>query len=1058
MDAVPHKHARTKTLNDRLRLLGLVFVLIVGSVCTAIFAYFELSHQESAIHRELDRTIVLQQQFIDKWLDDRMSDISTIAAYSAVKEWDADAAQQLLAAVKQNHAEFRSISMIGSDGKISDGMTIVDRSYFQSAKSGKASISDVLSSRVDGKRIIVFAAPVLDKNNAFEGLIMGTVELTVIENLLNQFSYGKDGQTYLVDRDGTLITGDGSDGAKSVAIDGKLLARAKAGIDSAGSYDNYLGVKVFGAHQWAKNGNWLIIGEAARNDVLASLYRELIYAVLFILLAVLAAVMVMLRTAKRISAPIEQLLQGVRLIKGGDYRHRIDTGAFATATVEFQQLGLSFNNMSDTILERSEALRQERNFASSIIDTAASLIVVLDKEGAILRFNGACERATGYSFEEAKQSSLYDLLIPPDEREAVAGHFRNLIAAKGSWSNENHWRSRTGELRLIAWTNTVLHEPNGEIQHIIGIGIDITEQREVERALRESEERFRLIVGSMDEVVATFDTDLQLTGVYGRSADVTDREALPDRAGRAGHASGQLFASLRSGPHDDALRSALEEKNSVFDWSDRELATGSERYYQTSYSSLRDGEGEIKGVLSVSRELTQLKAAEAAFLTSQARLNNILESITDAFMALDCDWKFTYVNSEAERMLGKQRTSIMGRTLWDAFPLIVDTDVFDHYRKAMAEQIPVSTESYIPFKHEWYEIHIYPSVEGLSIYFQDITARKQLEQTASESQSRLSTIFETVPAGIVVAGADGVIAMANRMTEELFGMTKEDIVNRSLNDSIWHLRDFEGNTLSPDDFPLAVALQTGKPVLNMEFVFVRADGGRKMLSCNCTPLFDSSGKVSSAIASLSDITSRIATQRELQDANEELRKLSSLDGLTGVFNRRYFNEQLKGIWGRHALKKEPLSLIMLDIDFFKAYNDTYGHLGGDMSLKSVAYAIKESLSGPGRFVARYGGEEFGIVLPGTKLQEAAKLAEKLRARIESKQIPHASSKVSPYLSISLGVASCVPTIGSEEESLISRADMALYEAKRTRNCVVLQAAEEKRGRGKETAGADVLEK
>lgn len=974
---------------------------------------------------------MLQQQFIDKWLDDRMADIKVIANDPAHMTGDKARIQQLMALVKENHREFRSIGLVGRDGKTSDGRDLRDRPYYQAAMQGAATVSDVLASRVDGKRIIVFASPVVSKEHSFQGVIMGTVELTTIEQLMRRFTYGEQGQTYVVNRDGTLITGEGSGAANPLRIHDALLEKAKAGRISLHAYNNYLGVSVYGAYLWTKNGSWLIIGEAAKADVLSALYTELRYASLFILLAMLAAVLVMLRTSKRISSPVNQLLRGVRIIRDGDYHYRIDPGVLASSTIEFQQLGQSFNAMSDTIRERSEALSQERNFASSIIDTAASLIVVLDRDGGMLRFNRSCEQATGYSFDEVRNASIYDMLIPPEEEESVRSHFRALLSAGGSYRNENHWRTRSGELRLIAWSNTIVQEPNGNVKHIIGIGIDITEQRKVERALGESEERFRLIVGSMEEVVATYDAELKLTGVYGRSMND----------------SGQAFGAVQTGMkvrqpmgadnadlHEQAMRLALREKTNVIEWS-AESSEGAPRSYQTSYSTLRDN-SEIMGVVAVSRDITQLKSAEEAYRESQARITNILESITDAFMALNYDWTLAYVNSEAESMLGRSRSQIMGKLLWDVFPDMADSPMRECCRQAMEKQMPVSTEDYVPHLKAWYSVHIYPSKVGLSIYLQDITVRKELEQTAAESRLRLTSIIETVPSGIIVVDQNGQIVVANRMAEEIYGMSKEEIISHPYDSRIWKLSDFAGNPLPVEDYPVSIAIRTGLPVSNSEYIFRRPNGESAMISCNCSPLFDHEGNVTSVLVSLSDITGRIATQTELRAANDELRKLSSLDGLTGIFNRRYFNEQLRAEWNTHTLRKEPLSLIMLDIDYFKAYNDTYGHLGGDMCLKTVASTIRSSLKKQRYFVARYGGEEFGIVLPGASLDEAASLAESLRERIESKEISHANSKVSRYVTISLGVASFVPKFGSEEDALVAAADKCLYEAKRTRNRVV----------------------
>ncbi|QHT62146.1 PAS domain-containing protein [Paenibacillus lycopersici] len=1025
-------------MNGRLRALVLVFVLIVGFACTAIFSVVETMHQKRDIYRQLDQTIQLQRQFIDKWLDSRMSDIRIIADDAAANKGDLKHLEQLIGIITSQHSEFRSISFIHPDGMSLTGINARDRSYFKLAMEGKASISDVIRSRMDGKQIIVFAAPVIGGAGSSIGVILGTVELTTIEQLMRQFTYGERGQTYIVDRQGTLITGEGSGGEQPVKIRPALMDQALNGVKSKRAYDDYRGIPVYGVYNWAKNGSWLIVGEAARQDVLASLYTEITYAGLIILLSMVLAALVMLRVSKRIAAPVNHLLRGVRKVKEGGYDYRIHPAVLDSTTMEFQQLGAAFNAMSDTIEERTEALRTERNFASSIVDTAQSLIVVLDKEGRILRFNRSCEQATGYSFDEVRNASLFEKLVPEDEHAALQSFFQCLLTTGSGTVYENHWRTRTGETRLIAWSNTIVREPRGDIMRIIGIGTDITEQRKVERELRESEERFRLIVGSMEEIVATFDSELILTGIYGRTMD---DYAVHNGAPLRGMTLHELMQPEDASLHEDAQRLALREKTTVIDWS-MYMPDGAERSYQTSYSAFRDNAGDIKGVISVSREITQLKEAEAAYRETQERMNGILESITDAFIALNTDWTFAYVNSEAKRKLSRRHAEIMGRHLLEVLPEIRETAIYEHCRLAMEEQLPYSVEGYMPFLDAWYEVHIYPSRDGLSIYFQDVSVRKELEQTAAESQMRLATIIETVPSGIIVVGKDGRIAMANRMAETIFGMDKETIVSRKYDDRIWELYDMDGRFLPVEAFPVSIARRTGLAVTNVEYMYKRPDGERAIISCNCSPLFDAEGNLNSVLVALSDITGRVAIQSALQAANEELQKLSALDGLTGIFNRRYFNEQLRAEWSRHALQQETLSLILLDIDCFKAYNDAYGHLGGDTCLKTTAALIRSSLHAPNRFVARYGGEEFAVVLPGTSLEEAAALAESLRRRIERKEIEHANSKVSRFVTISLGVASVVPAPGSDEESLVSAADECLYEAKRKRNRVVVQSEHE----------------
>ena len=173
----------------------------------------------------------------------------------------------------------------------------------------------------------------------------------------------------------------------------------------------------------------------------------------------------------------------------------------------------------------------------------------------------------------------------------------------------------------------------------------------------------------------------------------------------------------------------------------------------------------------------------------------------------------------------------------------------------------------------------------------------------------------------------------------------------------------------------------------------------------------------------------VKSQRELAKANAILEKLSSLDGLTGIPNRRRFDEVLKGEWERAKRHSTSLSLIMLDIDFFKLYNDSYGHQGGDDCLKQVARILDETAHRETDIVARYGGEEFAAVLPETGSRGAVEVAEAMRVNIENANILHESSKVEDYVSISVGVATWVPERDSQPEEIIELADKALYRAK-----------------------------
>lgn len=171
------------------------------------------------------------------------------------------------------------------------------------------------------------------------------------------------------------------------------------------------------------------------------------------------------------------------------------------------------------------------------------------------------------------------------------------------------------------------------------------------------------------------------------------------------------------------------------------------------------------------------------------------------------------------------------------------------------------------------------------------------------------------------------------------------------------------------------------------------------------------------------------SRQKLAEANRTLQKLSSLDGLTGIANRRSFDEILKKEWNRAVRAEKSIGLIMLDIDFFKLYNDHYGHQGGDDCLKKVAKGLESAIHRETDFLARYGGEEFSAVLPDTDLNGAVKVAEEMRLAIQNLKLEHAKSKVADFVSISIGVSAIVPLQGMEPEALIAAADQALYRAK-----------------------------
>ena len=210
-------------------------------------------------------------------------------------------------------------------------------------------------------------------------------------------------------------------------------------------------------------------------------------------------------------------------------------------------------------------------------------------------------------------------------------------------------------------------------------------------------------------------------------------------------------------------------------------------------------------------------------------------------------------------------------------------------------------------------------------------------------------------------------------------------------------------------------------------------GHRRYLAANASPIFDERGAIVAVVQTLRDMT-------EEKTAQMALEQLATRDGLTGLANRRCFDDTLRAEWARALRQHQPLSLLMVDVDNFKAYNDAHGHLGGDECLKRITAAVASEMRA-NDLVARYGGEEFAVILPNQSLKGAAIVAERIRSRVERLHLPHARNERG-HVTVSIGAATAIAASDSDPSQLVATADAALYRAKHMgRNRISLPVTE-----------------
>lgn len=517
-------------------------------------------------------------------------------------------------------------------------------------------------------------------------------------------------------------------------------------------------------------------------------------------------------------------------------------------------------------------LRQERNFISAILDVEGALVVVLDCEGRIVSFNQACQTTTGYTLTEVVGRVFWDFLLLPEEFEAVTAVYQSLRRGELPSQYENYWVAKDGSHHLISWSNTVLFDDTGSVEYLIGTGIDITERKQTEQALRESEAMNRAIRNALPDLT------IRMT----RGGEFLD--FIPAKT----FSIIQPYQEMQGKTIFDVLPPDLAHER--LRYAELALATGETQIYeyqieiggQTFWQEARLVKSGDDEVLVVVRSVHDRKLAEQALAASEARLRAVVQHSFDIIAIIDADGIRRFVNDSVERILGYPTAAMTGRNAFEG----IHPDDVERVQLAFQSSLKQPEQPiWVEFRYQhqnghWVDLELVGTnllyqaeIHGVVANLRDISARKRTEKDLRESERHYATLADALPVGIFRNDADGNCIYVNDHWSEITGLTVQEglglgwmqCVHPDYRDRIFAWwRTVIQHSISDHQavqFCQEVCLQTRNGVV-------------KWVYCQSVPEIDDSGNVTGYVGSLTDITQQKQIETALRESEQRMLALA----------------------------------------------------------------------------------------------------------------------------------------------------------------------------------------
>ncbi|RBI63031.1 hypothetical protein DMJ13_00270 [halophilic archaeon] len=417
----------------------------------------------------------------------------------------------------------------------------------------------------------------------------------------------------------------------------------------------------------------------------------------------------------------------------------------------------------------------DTQFESLVEAVEEYAIYLLDPDGRVATWNEGAKRIEGYDAAEIVGEHFAAFYTDEDVEAGVPE--RTLAAAEGDVVEEEGWRVRSDGSRFWARvTVTALYDDEGALYGYAKVTQDLTDRREQEREFHRERDLLQRVLDTSPVGIAVLAPDGTIERANPRAESILgiagggDGDQPEERS--VYDADGEPLP-----PDERPFARAVESGASIYNEEVQiEFSDGDRRWLSVSVAPIVDDDGTVERVVAAGEDITALKT-QARRLERQrdelrAELDDVFERIDDAFFALDEQWRFTYVNEQAAAVFDGTPETLVGESVWDRHPDVVDTEFRDQFERAMDTQEPLEFESYYPPVGSWLEVNVYPSASGLSVYFDDISKRKRREFELE----RYELLFETVEDGVYTVDEEGRFTLVNRAYEEMTGYDREELL------------------------------------------------------------------------------------------------------------------------------------------------------------------------------------------------------------------------------------------------------------------------------------------